>query len=108
HGDQAQGSDFQHRRIRHVPPGLLVPWRFHQSEGEMISTRTRASAMLVAFGAIGLRPAIVAAHPIPNDATIVSLSVVPATGRADVVIRVDGSVTLKHFTMSKPDKIVVD
>ena len=46
-----------------------------------------------------------------NDATVVALSVVPnraTSGRADVVIRVDGQVTLKHFTLSKPDKIVVD
>ena len=41
-----------------------------------------------------------------NDATVVSLSVVPRTGRADVVVRVDGSVTFKHFTLAKPDKIV--
>jgi type IV pilus assembly protein PilQ len=50
----------------------------------------------------------------PNDATVTALSVVPdaATSaggaRADVVIRVDGAISLKHFTMSKPDKIVVD
>jgi type IV pilus assembly protein PilQ len=31
-----------------------------------------------------------------------------AAGRADVIIRVDGSVTLKHFTLTKPDKIVID
>ena len=28
--------------------------------------------------------------------------------RADVVIRVDGAISLKHFTMAKPDKIVID
>ena len=32
----------------------------------------------------------------------------PRTGRADVVVRVDGSVSLKHFTLAKPDKIVLD
>jgi type IV pilus assembly protein PilQ len=76
-----------------------------------MSTRTLASTMLVAFGTIGLRsqPAAAArALPTPNDATIVSVSVVPTTGRADVVIRVDGAITLKHFTLTKPDKIVVD
>ncbi len=75
-----------------------------------MSTRTLSSAMLVALAAIGTRPARAAVVP-PNDAKVVALSVVPnraATGRADVVIRVDGSVTLKHFPLSKPDKIVVD
>ena len=62
----------------------------------MIPIRTLASTMLAAFGAIGGN---VKHTPLPtrNDATVVSLSVVPATGRADVVIRVDGSVTLQHF-----------
>ena len=70
--------------------------------------------MFVAFGAIGGSPAAGMTHVDPraavpgNDATVVSLSVVPTTGRADVVIRVDGAVTLKHFTLTKPDKIVVD
>ena len=76
----------------------------------MISHRTLASAMLVAFGATGARVSDAAPLP-PNDATVVALSVAPSTGaagRADVVIRVDGTITLKHFTLSKPDKIVID
>src|SRR3954453_12402412 len=73
----------------------------------MILLRTLASTMLAAFGAIG-SPAAVAANPTPNEATVVSLSVVPTTGRADVVIRVYGAVTYKHFVLAKPDKIVVD
>src|SRR5262245_30439819 len=74
----------------------------------MIRFRTLASAMLAAFGAFGVRSAAAAAITPRNDATVVSLSVVPRTGRADVVVRVDGSVTFKHFTLNKPDKIVVD
>jgi type IV pilus assembly protein PilQ len=76
----------------------------------MMSFRTLSSAMLVALAAIGTRPARAAVVP-PNDATVVAVSVVPnraTNGRADVVIRVDGSITLKHFTLNKPDKIVVD
>jgi type IV pilus assembly protein PilQ len=76
----------------------------------MIFHRTLASALLVAFGATGARGS--AASPLPpNDATVVALRVAPSTGaagRADVIIRVDGTVTLKHFTLSKPDKIVID
>jgi type IV pilus assembly protein PilQ len=74
----------------------------------MMPIRTLASAMLAAFGAIEGRSAAAPATPTSNAATVVSLSVVPRTGRADVVVRVDGSVTFKHFTLAKPDKIVVD
>ncbi|HEX8946473.1 MAG TPA: AMIN domain-containing protein [Gemmatimonadaceae bacterium] len=76
----------------------------------MISHRTLASAMLAAFGAISGRPAALSAIETPNDATVTSLSVVPATGagHADVVIRVDGTIAYKHFILSRPDKIVVD
>ncbi len=70
--------------------------------------RTLASAMLAAFGAIGGYAAPLAARPLPNDATVTSLRVVPKAGHADVLIHVDGSITLKHFTLTKPDKIVVD
>src|SRR5262249_13586201 len=87
---------------------LAGPRRLHQSEATMIYSRTLASAMLVAFGATGARPAAGAALPTPNDATVISLSVVPRTGRADVVVRIEGSVSFKHFTLAKPDKIVVD
>src|SRR5689334_12240937 len=73
----------------------------------MILLRTLASSMLAAFGAIGSHPAALAT-PTANEATVVSLSVVPNTGRADVVIRVDGTISYKHFTLTKPDKIVVD
>jgi type IV pilus assembly protein PilQ len=74
----------------------------------MMPIRTLASAMLAAFGAIEGRSAAAPATPTFNDATVVSLSVVPRTGRAEVVVRVDGSVTFKHFTLVKPDKIVLD
>ena len=71
--------------------------------------RTLASAMLAAFGAVGVRTANAPALPTtPNDATVIALSVVPTTGRADVVVRVDGTVGIRHFVLSKPDKIVVD
>ena len=77
-------------------------------------TRTLATAMVAAFGArgagsaTGVAAAARSAHAGPPDATVTSLRVVPTAGRADVVIHVDGSVTYKHFTLSNPDKIVVD
>jgi len=77
----------------------------------MMSSRTLSSAMLIAFGAISTRPARAETVP-PNDAKVVAVGVVPnrgtSTGRADLLIRVDGAITLKHFTLTKPDKIVVD
>jgi type IV pilus assembly protein PilQ len=84
----------------------------------MISHRTLATAMFVAAGVVGGKTAAASLLPgtplPPNDAKVTALSVVPDAGasarsaRADVVIRVDGAVSLKHFTMTKPDKIVVD
>lgn len=84
----------------------------------MISHRTLATAMFVAAGVVGGKAASASltagATLPPNDAKVTALSVVPNAAapaggaRADVVIRVDGAITLKHFTMTKPDKIVVD
>lgn len=83
----------------------------------MISHRTLATAMFVAAGVVGGKAAaasLSAGTLPPNDAKVTALSVVPDAAapaggaRADVVIRVDGAITLKHFTMTKPDKIVVD
>jgi type IV pilus assembly protein PilQ len=39
---------------------------------------------------------------------VVSLSVVPMTGRAEVVIAVDGLVDVQDFTLSKPARVVLD
>jgi len=43
-----------------------------------------------------------------GSGVVVSLSVVPMTGRAEVVIAVDGSVDVQDFTLSKPARIVLD
>jgi type IV pilus assembly protein PilQ len=78
----------------------------------MISTRTFASATVVALSAFAGRPA--AAAPVARTATVyeegavTALSVVPNERTTDVVIRVNGSITFNHFTLTKPDKIVVD
>src|SRR5690348_15456445 len=45
--------------------------------------------------------------PAPS-ASVISLSVVPTSERADVVIGVDGPVEVQDFTLHGPDKIVVD
>jgi type IV pilus assembly protein PilQ len=40
--------------------------------------------------------------------TVTALSVVPGTGRADVVIAVDGAVDVMDFTLEAPQRIVID
>lgn len=77
----------------------------------MISLRTLASAMLVAFGAFAARPAHAAVPTVSRgegEATVTSLSVVPSASSADVLIKVSGKVAFDHFMLSKPDKIVID
>ncbi|HKO14656.1 MAG TPA: AMIN domain-containing protein [Gemmatimonadaceae bacterium] len=44
----------------------------------------------------------------PLEGTVISLSVVPNPGRAEVIIGIDGPVHVKDFTLRDPDKIVVD
>jgi len=43
-----------------------------------------------------------------DDGAVISLSVVPTSGRAQVVIGVDGDVSVKDFVLRGPDRIVVD
>ena len=43
-----------------------------------------------------------------DDGAVISLSVVPASGRAQVVIGVDGDVKVRDFVLREPDRIVVD
>ena len=46
--------------------------------------------------------------PTPPAASVISLSVVPTSERADLVIGIDGPVEVQDFTLRDPDKIVVD
>jgi type IV pilus assembly protein PilQ len=78
----------------------------------MISTRTLLTATVVALSAFTGRPATAdaAAHTTTavEEGAVTALSVVPNQGTTDVVIRVDGAITFNHFTLSKPNKIVLD
>lgn len=49
-----------------------------------------------------------AALPTRDDGAVISLSVVPTSGRAHVVIGVDGAVSVRDFALRNPDRIVVD
>ena len=42
------------------------------------------------------------------EGAVISLSVVPTTGRAEVVIGIDGAIEVQDFTLRNPNKIVVD
>ncbi len=66
---------------------------------------TVATALAVALGAGGWRPATA---PEPEEGAVTSLSVVPASGRAEVVIGVGGAVSVQDFTLHDPERLVVD
>jgi type IV pilus assembly protein PilQ len=66
---------------------------------------TVAAAAAVALGAGAWRPA---AAPVPEEGAVTSLSVVPASGRAEVVIGVGGTVSVQDFTLHDPERLVVD
>lgn len=54
-------------------------------------------------------PAARAATPARRTpAEVTSLSVVPASGRAEVVIAVDGTVNIQDFTLASPSRVVLD
>jgi type IV pilus assembly protein PilQ len=67
----------------------------------------RLLAVIVAASfALGPDAAPVAASP--AEGAVTSLSVVPASGRADLVIGVAGAVDVTDFTLRAPDRIVLD
>ena len=62
----------------------------------------------VAAAAITLGALPVAANEVIANGTVTSVSVVPATGRAEVVIAIAGPVDIADFTLGGPDRIVID
>jgi type IV pilus assembly protein PilQ len=47
-------------------------------------------------------------HAPRESAAVISLSIVPASDRAEMIIGVDGPVDVKDFALTNPDKIVID
>src|SRR3954470_6457923 len=43
-----------------------------------------------------------------RSGTVTAVSVVPATGRAEIVVAVDSTVDVQDFTLSSPSRIVLD
>ena len=66
---------------------------------------TVAATLAVALVAGGWRSA---SGPVPDQGAVTSLSVVPASGRAEVVIGIGGSVSVQDFTLHDPERLVVD
>ena len=54
------------------------------------------------------RDGMAASEETPRATSVTSVSIVPATGRADVVIGVAGSVDVQDFTLETPYRIVLD
>jgi type IV pilus assembly protein PilQ len=77
--------------------------------------RLVATSAAITLSALGASP--LAASPrtpgaraaaTPPAASVTRVSVVPANGRAEVVIGIDSSVTFRDFTLGSPSRVVVD
>ena len=64
-------------------------------------------AVIVA-SALVLGPGAQPAAARPAEGSVTSLSVIPATGKAEVVIGVAGGLEVRDFTLRAPDRIVLD
>lgn len=69
------------------------------------ASRRIARVLAVGVGAVLLVAATVHAT---TESAVVSLSVVPTSGRAQVIIGVSGPVTVKDFVLHEPERLVVD
>ncbi|MGH7720009.1 MAG: AMIN domain-containing protein [Gemmatimonadaceae bacterium] len=67
---------------------------------------------LIGVAAVALGATAAAAHAAsadqPSSGEVKALSVVPGTGRAEVIIAVAGPVDIQDFTLSSPYRVVVD
>jgi len=69
----------------------------------------RAAARLARVLAVGAGAVLLVAATLhANEATVVSFSVVPTTGRAQVIVGVKGPVTVRDFVLREPDRLVLD
>src|SRR3954468_19513574 len=67
----------------------------------------RVLAVIVA-SALLLGPSAQPAAARPAEGAVTSLSVLPASGKAELVIGVAGGVEVRDFTLRSPDRIVLD
>src|SRR5215207_4659660 len=64
-------------------------------------------AVIVA-ATLALGPSAAPVAAFPAEGAVTSLSVVPASGRAELVIGVNGAIEVADFTLRSPDRIVLD
>ena len=67
----------------------------------------RLLAVIVA-ASLALGPDVGSVAAAPAEGAVTSLSVVPSSGRAELVIGVNGGVDVADFTLKSPDRIVLD
>ena len=60
------------------------------------------------LAAAGLGPVAPVARPVPGPGEVTAVSVMPGPGRAQVVIDVAGTVSVQDFTLTGPDRLVID
>lgn len=65
-------------------------------------------AVIAAALTVGARSATAASETPRAPSSVTALSVVPAAGRAEVVVAIDGTVDVVDFTLNNPRRIVVD
>jgi type IV pilus assembly protein PilQ len=65
-------------------------------------------AVIAAALTVGARSATAASETPRAPSSVTALSVVPAAGRAEVVVAIDGTVDVVDFTLNSPRRIVVD
>ncbi|HET7459558.1 MAG TPA: AMIN domain-containing protein [Gemmatimonadaceae bacterium] len=94
------------RRVWTLVAGSAVALSAAAANAAAAPAATRDSAATPR--ASGNAPAVGETPATPRGGAVTGLSVVPATGRAEVVIAVDSAVSVQDFTLSSPNRIVLD
>ena len=81
----------------------------------MSRVRTLVAVAVCAVATLGLSAAGADAHPESRlraaeaaKGMVTSLAVLPASGRAEVIITLDEHTKLQHFTLRSPERVVLD
>ena len=86
---------------------MRAVWRFAAATAVALGAPAAAGAAGAATAATGT-PSAPPARTIAPPSAVTSLSVVPGTGRAEVVIGVSGAVKVSDFRLDGPHRVVVD
>lgn len=83
-------------------------WRLAAPAAIALSLNAPQAGALGAADVTPAHPAAADAHATSSMGAVRGISVVPATGRAEVVIAVDGAVNVRDFTVDSPFRVVLD